>query len=88
MDISRKHFIKIALNIALLTCSSGMIKVCGSNSQQQLNKHSIKNKNVTGANMIKPAQISNDFKNHLVMKYSPVGFYFTDAEYKKCDACH
>ncbi len=28
--------------------------------------------------MIKPSQISRDFREKLVMKYSPVGFHFTD----------
>lgn len=79
MKITRQHFIKLAINSAIIAGSSGLINDCGNKPQEDRNDTiSGYNKKAKGAIMIKTAQISSDFKKKLAMNYSPIGFYFTD----------
>jgi uncharacterized protein (DUF169 family) len=79
MNITRQHFLKMAINTAISTGYSGVINACENNSRQERNKSvSGKNNKIIGATMIKPAKIGEDFKTKLAMQYSPVGFYFAD----------
>ncbi|MBN2040230.1 MAG: DUF169 domain-containing protein [Spirochaetes bacterium] len=76
--ITRQRFLKYSIDAALLSCLFYKIGVHAevfTIRNEQLSGNSGKG---TGRNMTTPVKISEDFKSILAMKYSPVGFYFTE----------
>ncbi len=79
MDITRRHLVKMGISTAVFMKVSGILSACGSNSTgDTATSFSGSNDKIRGGAMTQASRIGHDFKQKLVLRYSPVGFYFTD----------
>ncbi len=81
MGITRRRLLQMTIRSAIAAASMGLMYACGKDSpDNRRSRGTAYDTKGKGDIMMNPARISRDFKEKLVMKHSPVGFYFSDTK--------